>query len=585
MKARLLAAALTLLATCAVHAQSPAQRLNALAEQTLDREFELGPLQELFAVGRGPNAGKAIGDATNARGERQRALYRDVLAKLRDIPRDGLSPTDANTHDILRLRAENQLALLEFPLRQIQLLMPGRGLHGVLIYLATAGQPLQTQADYETWLERIEATAKTAELTITALEEAHRAGWLAARVHVDNSLRQMDAIVSRPADQGPLWAPIPRYPKAAGDEKRGDYEKRYREALEQRLLPALRKVADYLRNDYRAKARAEAGIGRLRDGDRAYRTLVRFHTTLDMTPDEVHEYGLAEMARITPRLLEVARGLGFRGEIKDFEPWLQSNAANFPFKTEDEVLDYLRKAHARIEPGMPKLFRRLPKAGFEIRLTPKELAATASATYSGPPEDGSRPGYFNMPVPDPRKIAAYTLVTTLLHEGMPGHHLDIALRRELPLSRFRKFQSITAYGEGWGLYSEGLGHELGMYDDPWSLLGRYSLELRRAARLVTDTGIHAKGWTREQAIRYLMESGGQLERIATVEVERYMADPGQALAYKIGEREILALRDKARAALGDRFDFRDFHEAVLGEGPLPLMLLRRRVEGWIASQR
>lgn len=584
MKVQPLAATLVLLAAFAANAQSPAQRLNALAEQTLDREFELNPVFEVFTLGRGPNAGKAIVDATNAHAERQRALYRDVLARLKEIPREGLTATDANTYEILRLRAEGQLAQLEFPLRQIQLLMPGRGLHGSLIYLATAGQPLETEADYETWLARVEATAKTADLVTVALEEAHKAGWTAARIHVESSLRQLESIVSRPPDQGPLWSPMPRYPKSAGEEKRRDYEERYREALAERLIPALKRVAEYLRNDYAKKARAEAGIGGLRDGDRAYRTLVHLHTTLDMTPDEVHRYGLAEMARITPKLLEVARGLGFTGEMKDYEPWLQANPANFPFRTGDEVLEYLRKAHARIEPGMPKLFRRMPRARFEIRLTAKELAATASANYSGPPEDGSRPGYFNMPVPDPRKTEAYILVTTLLHEGMPGHHLDIALRRELPLSRFRKFQQVTAYSEGWGLYAEGLGHELGMYDDPWALLGRYSLELRRAARLVTDTGIHAKGWTREQAIRYLMENGGQLERTATVEVERYMANPGQALAYKIGEREILALRDKARAALGDRFDLRDFHEAVLGEGPLPLVLLRRRVEGWIATR-
>ena len=247
------------------------------------------------------------------------------------------------------------------------------------------------------------------------------------------------------------------------------------------------------------------------------------------------------------------------------------------------MLEHLRGIHARVLPGIPKLFRRLPRADFEIRLTPAATAASASASYMRPSDDLSRPGVFFIPVVDPRTIARHNMTVVLLHEGMPGHHLDGALAVELNQPRWRKSGFLTVYGEGWGLYAEGLGHKLGVYDDRWALLGRHMLELRRAGRLVMDTGLHWKGWSREQAIRYFMEECGESERESTVEVERFMADPGQALAYKIGEREILALRDEARKALGERFDIRDFHEAVLGDGGVTMESLRERVRAWIAQ--
>jgi uncharacterized protein (DUF885 family) len=291
------------------------------------------------------------------------------------------------------------------------------------------------------------------------------------------------------------------------------------------------------------------------------------------------------MDRIRPKLLEVAGQLGFKGTMKELPKWIESSPANYPFATDDDVLVYLRKVHQRVLPQLPKLFKRLPKAELDVRLTPKELAATASASYSSPPVDGSRPGYFNMPVVDAKKQTVFNLTDLLLHEGMPGHHLDGGLRRELTeLPRFRRNSWITAYGEGWGLYAESLGTDLGVYDEPWALLGYYTAELQRAARLVVDTGLHSKGWTREQGIKYLVEERGSFEPGAIIEVERYMAWPGQALAYKIGQLEILALRDQATAKLGTRFDIREFHEAILGEGPLPLPLLRKRVEAWIAKQ-
>jgi uncharacterized protein (DUF885 family) len=579
---RFIAALCLAFACVSTLAATPAEQVNALAEELLEREYDMAPIFETFQQGAGPRQGKAGEPISPERTARQRALYRDVLAKLAKIALDGLNDTDRDTAEILRLRAQRALERLDYPLAEMGLLMPGRGIQGGLIGLATNVQPFRNENDFELWLSRVEGLANNAEHAKQALEGARKRGWTVPKPLVEKSLKQMHALLDRPVDKGPLWAPMKKYPVSASTQKRAEYELRYKALLDKRMMPALREYADYVEKEYLPIARTTAGIGALPDGDKAYRALVRDDTTLDLTPGEVHDIGLAEMERIKPKLLEVARGLGFRGEMKDFNAWLESSPANHPYDTPQQVIDDLNGIFARIVPQLPKLFKRLPKAGFEIRPTPPELAASASASYSGPPADGSRPGIFFMPIPDPHRIMKYELTTVLLHEGMPGHHLDIGLKRELPLSRFRKANSFTVYSEGWGLYAESLGHEIGVYDDPWALLGRYVYELHRAARLVLDTGIHWKGWSREQAIRYHVEERGSSEQDAIVAVERYMANPGQAIAYKIGEREILRLKAEAKRKLGDRFDVREFHEAVLGEGNLPLPLLRNRVEKWMS---
>src|SRR6267143_1143119 len=492
-------------------AQSNAERLHALADELVEREFDLIPALETYYHGRGPRAGRAITHLALDSTERLRALYRDVLQRAESIHLDGLGESDRITYERLRLRAQTELAKLEYPLRAMSLLTPTRGIHSWLVYISGTAQPLATEADFEAWLSRIEATSANYDEAIVALRQAAKEGWTTPRALVARSLSQMEAIALKPADQGPLWGPMARYTKAAGAERRAAFEKRYREALEGRHLPALRRLLAFARDEYLPIARA-----------------------------------LAEAARVRAKLLEVARGLGFKGEMKEFAAWLAANPSNYPFNTAEEVLDYLRKVHQRVEPSLPQVFRRLPKA-------------------------------------DPKRIPAYTLTALLLHEGMPGHHLDIGRGIELDQPRFRKAYSLTVYSEGWALYAEGLGHELGVYGDPWALLGRYALELHRAARLVVDTGMHAKGWSRERAIRYLVEENGEPEGAATVSIERYMSDPGQALAYKIGELEILRLREEAKKALGKRFDLREFHEVVLGAGQLPIALLRERVRAWIAS--
>ena len=583
---RLFASAATaLLAAVPSLAQTAGDRVRALGEEMVEREFDLVPAIETYFQGAGPRAGRTVMDLSPGAPQRYRALYGGMLEKLAAIPSTGLGDGDRVAHALLTRRAGAELERHRHALRAIGLATPIRNVAGLLVRVGSSSQPLRTEADFETWLARVQATAPTFDHAIAELRTAAASGWTSPRSLVESTLRQVEPMASKPAREGPFWGMLARFPADAGVDRRAAFERRYQAALEETLLPAMRRFVAYLRDDYLAKARTTSGIGALPGGDRAYRALIRANTTLDLAPEDVHALGLSEVARVRAKLLEVARGLGFKGEMREFAAWLESSPANYPFTTPDEVLAHLRRVHARVEPALPRAFHRLPRAGFEIHLTPAAIAASASATYSRPSPDGKRPGIFHMPVVDPKKVAAFSLTSLLLHEGMPGHHLDVGRLAELDQPRFRKVSGLTVYSEGWALYAEGLGQELGVYDDPWALLGRYSGELHRAARLVVDTGLHWKGWSREQAIRYLMEERGQAERSATVATERYMADPGQALAYKVGELEILKLREEARKALGPRFDLRDFHEAVLGDGQLTLGLLRERVTAWIVRMR
>ena len=565
--------------------QDAGARLRALGNEMLEREHDEMPFLEAMLQGRGPRVGRAFVDLSPGWQERSRKLYDDVLAKLARIPVSQLDAAGRIELELLRERARARRARADYPLREIGFLAPNWGLTPQLIGVAAGSQPFQTEADFEAWIARVEASAATYDQAIPALRAAQRRGWTTSRPLVEKGLRQIEAIAQVDARDGPFWGVMARYPQILSAERRASYEARYLAALEGKLLPAMRRLAAFVREEYLGKTRETAGIGALPGGDRAYRALIREYTTLDLSPDELHKMGLAEVARIRVKLMEVARSLGFKGEIRDLAAWYQANPENYPFHQREDVIAYLKRIHARVEPQLPKLFHRLPKAAFDIQLVDPAIAASASASYWRPLPDGSRPGVFRIPVVDPRRTASFSLAALLMHEGMPGHHLDIGRGMELDLAPFRKAQSITVYSEGWGLYAESLGHELGVYEEPWSLLGRYTAEIHRAARLVVDTGMHAKGWSREQAIRYLVEERGAPQTSAIVAIERYMASPGQALAYKVGEIEILKLRAEAQRELGAKFDLRDFHEVILGEGQVTLPLLGERVRAWITRQK
>jgi uncharacterized protein (DUF885 family) len=582
-----LAAFLASLSLACAAAPAPAQRLARLADETFRGQLDLDPLLETYLQGAGPRQGRLEIEFSREHRARERAFHRRTLARAKAIPAAGLDESQRITRELLVYNARTRLEAIDLPIEVHGLLTQSwRGIANQLVFLIDL-QPFRDAADYRAWFARLRRYPALLAAARVELEGARRAGITTPAVLVRAALGQWDAIVPDDGDpaRSSLWKPIARMPADIDAAARGRIEGEYRALLRDEILPAMGAFAAYVREEYLPRARTSDGIGALPGGERMYRILVREQTTTALTPDEIHELGLKEVRRIQTQLILVAAQAGFQGEMRDFGGWIASRPQNYPFTSGEEVLQYLRETLAtRIEPQLPRLFSRVPRARFEIRLTEPELAATSSANYAQPSSDGTRPGVFRIPVVDPRRQPMYGLRSLLAHEGMPGHHFDHGFAAELDVPQFRRNFRTVAFGEGWGLYAESLGHEMNLYDEPYSLMGRYAAELFRAARLVVDTGLHARGWSRERAIRYLMEEAGSPASQATSEIQRYMANPGQALGYKVGELTILELRAEAERRLGDRFDIRAFHDAVLGQGHLPLSMLRARIGAWIASR-
>jgi uncharacterized protein (DUF885 family) len=571
---------LALLAPGLCAAQTPSQRLERLAAEATERWLDLFPVVEVFSRGAGPRQDRFELIYSREHRERQRAHYQWVLGELDRIPVAELGPSEKLTHALLGYRSRDSLEWLSHPFHQ----------HGAFIHIGSGvafgwvqvvnRQPFRSEADYRAWLERVaHYPAHLADIE-RVMREGMAAGITTPRVIVERTLAQLEALASDDVAKSALWNPMRRFSAGIDAETRGRIEADYRKLLGEAVFPSIRRLAAFVRKDYLPQARTSPGLGALPGGERMYRFAVRSETTTEMTPEELHALGLKEVKRIQASYLAAGRKAGFEGRIGEFRAWLRAQPSQYPFNSPAEVIAHLKSIHARIEPQLPKLFARLPKARFEIQLTDPAIAASAPAQYYSPTDDGG-PGIFAMPVTDARRITTFGLAALLAHEGMPGHHLEIGFRLENPVPEFRRRQSFTAFSEGWALYAESLGHRLGLYDEPLELMGRYSYELFRAGRLVVDTGLHAKGWTREQAVRYLVDECGANEAGATSEVMRYMVLPAQALAYKTGELAILELREKAEKRQGPRFDIRAFHQAILEEGPLPLSMLKERMQAWI----
>jgi uncharacterized protein (DUF885 family) len=564
-------------------AQSASERLERLAAEQTERILDLFPVSEIFGRGAGPRQDRVELSSSDEHRERQRAFQRWVLKELDSIPRSELAPSEMLTHELMAWRAGTSLDWLSTPLYQHTAFIHLNGGLAFGLVQVVNRQPMRNEADYRAWSRRLQRYVPFIDDVGRVMREGAAAGITTPRVIAERTLTQLDALAPEDMTKSPLWKPMTSFPATMDAATRAGLEAEYRKILGDEVFPAIRRLSAYARNEYVPKARTTDGFGALPGGERMYRFAARYETTTDLTPDEIHELGLKEVKRIQASYLAAARKAGLKGTLIDIGRALRDDPKLHPFTTGEQVIDHLYRIHARIVPQLPKLFGRMPKAAFEIRLTDPALAATTPPQYY-PPSDDGRPGIFYMPVPHPRRVSTVSLAALLAHEGMPGHHFEIGFKLENKLPEFRRRLTMNAYGEGWGLYAESLGHELGLYDDPMDLLGRYSMELFRAGRLVVDTGLHAKSWPRDKAIRYLVDECGSAEGGATLEVLRYMAWPGQALAYKIGELTILDLRAKAQERLGARFDIRAFHEVVLAEGNLPLSMLRQRVEGWVDGQ-
>lgn len=580
--------ALTLACLAPAQAATPAERLTDLATRYYDARARFDPMTATESGDNRFDDQLGLGLAPAERAQRF-AAWRGFLKELAALPAASLPPAERLNRELLERQLRDRLAFERFP----DHLLPLNQLDAVPLQLAffssgEAGQPLKTAAQIAAYLKRVEQLPAWCDRAIANMREGMRRGVVPPRPVVDATLPLLKNLAEADFERSAFTAPARKPPAdlAAGDRER--LQQAYRREWTERTAPALRRLAAFVEADYLPAARREAiGWTALPDGRAWYRQWVREQTTTDMAPEQIHALGLKEVARIQGEIRALAPKLGFTGDpLKDggLLAWARGDARFRPFKTEAEILDHYRALDARVAPQLPKLFGRLPRMALEIRPEPELTRETASDHYTVGQADGSAPGVFWAVINDPRAYAVTTMTALYLHEGQPGHHFHIGRQMEMPLHDFRRRQWINAYGEGWALYAETLGHELGLYADPVAYAGELRLEISRAARLVVDTGLHAKGWSRERALKYWMDVTGASEQQAVAQIDRYLAWPGQALGYKIGALKLQELRRRAEHKLGAKFSLAAFHDEVLGEGSLPLSVLERRIDAWIAAQ-
>lgn len=519
--------------------------------------------------------------------QKLQAYYQDYLNQLLAFDRSKLSENDQISYDTFKEDMETQLEGLRFdswkiPIHQFW------GLHQTLGQLGAGEhfQPFKTVDDYRNWLSRVHGFVAWSESAITNFREGTKSGYVLPRVLVKKLIPQLSDMLVTDPTKSLFFKPVTKFPQGFTPEERRELTLAYVKAVQNDIVPSFRRLRDYLKNEYLPRTRNSHGIWALKDGLSYYNYLARYWTTTNKTPEEIFETGLKEVSRVRAEMERVRTEVGFKGNLQAFFKHLRTDKQFMPFKTPQEVLDFFRGKQKKMEPKLMTMFGRVPKTPFEIRQTEEFRQASASAEYNPGSPDGSRPGIFYIPIIDAKTYNITSGTESLfLHEAIPGHHYQVSLQQENEnLPKFRRFAWYGAYGEGWALYTESLGRELGLYTDPYEYFGALGDEMHRALRLVVDVGIHVKKWSRERAIRYMMDNEPISEEGAVAEVERYMAIPGQALSYKIGALKIWELRKKYEAALGPKFKLADFHDEFLKDGCLPLSVVERKMDAWAAAR-
>ncbi|WP_208277081.1 DUF885 domain-containing protein [Massilia oculi] len=517
--------------------------------------------------------------------EAQFALYRGYLKRLASIPRERLNAHEQASYDIVKFELETALRLGAFP----EHLLPMDQMFNMPAFIANyaggeGAQPFATPKDYRNYLNRLDQMVAYIDQSIANMREGVKRGIVHPRQPIQSLLPQLKQLQAKTAEASIFYTPIKKLPEGFSAADKRSLSEAYRKTID-KLNPALDRLASYVEKDYLPKTRTTAGWNALPNGAEWYKARVAAMTTTDMTPEQIHAIGLKEVARIQGEYGKIGPKMGYTGPAAGLPKWVSEQPKYKPFTTDQQVIEVFQKLDTQVRAKLPALFTLMPKAPLEVRLEPELTRETASDHYSAPAADGSRPGVFWSVVNDPTKYGRTGMVTLYLHEGQPGHHFHIALLQELGLPNFRKFGGNTAFTEGWALYAETLGKEMGLFEQPEDYFGHLNDEMLRAARLVVDTGMHTKGWSRDQGIKYFRDTLGYSELEARAQIERYMVMPGQALAYKIGSLKIMELRQRAQAALGDKFSLPKFHEVVLDEGTLPLAVLEAKVDRWIAASK
>ncbi len=560
--------------------------LNDLVEEYFERQLEMSPMSAT-AIGDSRYDDRLDENTSPGFRERQLAMDQAFLERVRRIDASGLSPTARITYDIFVSERELALEGRKYP----EELMPLNQMSGLPMDLALFGsgqgpQPFATAQDYDRFLARLRQFPRWADGAINMMRAGMTRGITVPRPAVAKVVPQLREIVTEKLADNIFWAPVAAMPAGISAKDRKRISDAYAAALTREVMPAYTRLADFMEKNYLPAARTTVGWADLPDGQAWYRWRIRGATTMDMSADEIHRLCLAEVARIRCEMLAVKNQVGFQGDLDAFFKFLEEDP-QFYFTNEAELLEAYRGIKRRIDALLPKLFADFPKADYEIRPVEAFRAASAAGgSYQAASPDGKRPGIFYINTHNLKAQPRFGLETLSLHEASPGHHFQISIQQELTdLPRMRRFNGYVSYSEGWALYAESLGKELGVFTDPYQWYGRLSDEMLRAMRLVVDTGLHSKGWTREQAIQYMLDNSSLAESDVTAEVERYIVWPGQALGYKLGQLHISALRARAQAQLGTAFDVREFHSQILRDGAVPMNVLTAKIDRWIASKQ
>ncbi len=523
---------------------------------------------------------------TKAYQDKTKAYYTKYKEKLADYDKNTLSESEQMSHAILNWECDINLEMLNYPTE----LLPINQFSSLPQFIGqlaggTSAQPFKTVEDYKNWLKRVDGYVAWCDTALVNMKKGIKEGYVLPKTLTAKVIPQLAPFSGGAAEDHLFFKPAKNFPDSFSEEEKNELSEAYKAMVEEKIIPTYKAIETFFKDEYLPASRETSGISALPLGAEFYDLQIKQFTTTTMSADEIHQLGLNEVARLEAEMEKIKAKVGFEGTLKAFFDHVRTKKELMPFTDPQQVIDNFNAIHEKMKPNLEKLFDLVPKTAFEVRRTEAFREASASAEYNQGSLDGTRPGIFYVPIPN---VEGYNILSDedlFLHEAIPGHHYQISLQQEnANLPDFRKTLWYSAYGEGWALYSESLGEELGLYQDPYQYFGMLSAEMHRAIRLVVDTGLHTKGWTREQAIQYSLDHEAEPEASIISEIERYMAIPGQALSYKVGQLKIRELRTKAEEKLGDNFSIREFHNKILESGCMPLKLLEDKIDRWIASK-
>lgn len=519
--------------------------------------------------------------------KRLKGFFTKYLKELDNYKRESLNTSEKASWDILKWECEIHLGDLAYkshlyPINQfdclpLQISQQAGG---------TSAQPFYTAQDYENWLDRVSDFVEWCDTAIANMHRGMEQGYVLPTALAEKVLPQLKDLSSGPIEDHVFYTPAKNFPDGIPHPIQAELEMAYAGMVTDKVIPAFERLHNFFENEYIPACRSTHGVGAFADGDAYYSHQIKKYTTTNMSADAVFELGKKEVERLLGEMEKVKEEVGYEGDIISFFDYVRNKQELMPYTDPQQVIDNFNTIHETMKPHLEKLFDLSPKTAFEVKRTEAFREASGSAEYNPGSKDGSRPGIFYVPIPDVTSYNVYADEDLFLHEAIPGHHYQISLQQEdQNLPSFRRTLWYSSYGEGWALYCESLGKDLGLYTDPYQYFGMLSAEMHRAIRLVVDVGMHVKGWTREEAIQYSLEHEAEPEESIVAEIERYMSWPGQALSYKVGQLKIIELRKRATTELGDRFDIKKFHNIVLAPGCVPLEVLEQMVNDWIAEEQ